>query len=56
LNRLLINLYAAVEAAPDDESHDQLTEIIGQTENLRSQINRMSAKTLPYRIQHRPKT
>ena len=41
MNRLLINLYAAVEAAPDDESHDQLTEIIGQTENLRSQINRM---------------
>jgi hypothetical protein len=41
MNRLLVNLYAAMEAAPDDESHGQLAEIIGQAENLRSQINRM---------------
>ena len=41
MNRLLVNLYAAMEAAPDDESHDQLTQIIGQAENLRSQINHM---------------
>jgi hypothetical protein len=41
MNRLLINLYAAVEAAPDDESHDEIEQILGQAENLRSQINRM---------------
>jgi len=41
MNRLLVNLYAAMESAPDDESHGQLAEIIGQAENLRSQINRM---------------
>jgi len=41
MNRLLVNLYAATEAAPDDESRGQLAEIIGQAENLRSQINRM---------------
>jgi ABC-type transporter Mla subunit MlaD len=47
MNRLLINLYAAVEAAPDDESHDQLAQIIGQAENLRSQINRMFSEDTP---------
>ncbi len=47
MNRLLINLYAAVEAAPDDESHDQLAEIVGQAENLRSQINRMFSEDTP---------
>ena len=41
MNRLLVNLYAATEATPDDESRGQLAEIIGQAENLRSQINRM---------------
>lgn len=47
MNRLLVNLYAAREAAPDDESHDQLAEIIGQAENLRSQINRMFGEGTP---------
>jgi len=47
MNRLLINLYAAVEAAPDDESHDQLAQIIGQAENLRNQISRMFGEDAP---------
>jgi len=47
MNRLLVNLYAAMEAAPDDESHGQLAEIIGQAENLRSQINRMFNENTP---------
>jgi hypothetical protein len=41
MNRLLINLHAAVEAAPDGESHAQIAQILGQAEDLRSQINRM---------------
>jgi hypothetical protein len=47
MNRLLINLYAAVEAAPDDESHDQIAQVLGQAENLRSQINRMFGEGTP---------
>ena len=47
MNRLLVNLYAAMEAAPDDESHGQLAEIIGQAENLRGQINRMFNENTP---------
>ena len=47
MNRLLINLYAAVEAAPDDSSHDQLAQIIGQAEDLRGQINRMFGQGAP---------
>ena len=40
MNRLLINLYGAARAAPDEGSQEQLQEIIEQAELLRNQINR----------------
>ena len=39
MNRLLINLYGAAQAAPDNDSQTQLEEIIKQAEGLRSQIH-----------------
>jgi hypothetical protein len=39
MNRLLINLYGAAQSAPDEESQEQLEEIIEQAELLRNQIN-----------------
>jgi hypothetical protein len=39
MNRLLVNLYGAAQAAPDEESQEQLQEIIEQAELLRNQIN-----------------
>ena len=39
MNRLLINLYGAVQSAPDEASQGQLQEIIEQAEQLRIQIN-----------------
>ena len=40
MNRLLVNLYGAAQSAPDNESQEQLQEIIEQAESLRDQINR----------------
>jgi hypothetical protein len=39
MNRLLVNLYGAIQSAPDEESQEQLQEIIEQAEQLRNQIN-----------------
>ena len=39
MNRLLINLHGAAQSAPDEESQEQLQEIIEQAELLRNQIN-----------------
>jgi len=39
MNRLLINLHGAAQSAPDEESQEQLEEIIEQAELLRNQIN-----------------
>ncbi len=39
MNRLLINLYGAVQSAPDEASQGQLQEIIEQAEQLRNQIS-----------------
>jgi len=39
MNRLLINLHGAAHSAPDEESQEQLQEIIDQAELLRNQIN-----------------
>lgn len=41
MNRLLVNLYGAVDAAPDSESRTQLQEIIKQAEQLRGQIGQV---------------
>jgi len=39
MNRLLLNLYGAVDVAPDSESRAQLQEIVQRAEELRGQIN-----------------
>ena len=39
MNRLLINLHGAAQSAPDEESQEQLEEIIEQAELLRNRIN-----------------
>ena len=38
MNSMLMNLYAAQEAAPDDETSAQMREIIGMAEQLRGHI------------------
>ena len=40
-NRLLINLYGAMDTAPDESSRDQIKEIIEQAGSLRDQIYHM---------------
>ncbi len=39
MNSMLMNLYAAQGEAPDDEMAEQMKELIGMAEHLRSQIN-----------------
>ncbi|MBN1889444.1 MAG: hypothetical protein JW850_15730 [Thermoflexales bacterium] len=38
INRMLLNLYGALEAAPDEESTQQVQAIVQQAEELRTQI------------------
>jgi hypothetical protein len=47
MNRLLLNLYGAMEAAPDDDTQAQLGEIIEQAQKLRGQINQVFSESPP---------
>ena len=40
MNKMLLNLHAAIGEAPDSESAKQLTEIIGMAEQLRGDIDK----------------
>jgi len=42
INSLLVNLYGAIESAPDDESRAQLEEIVKRAHELRAQIQQLS--------------
>ncbi len=41
VNRMMINLYGAIESAPDGESTEQVQAIVKQAEELRTQIFKM---------------
>ncbi len=38
VNRMMINLYGALEAAPDEESAEQVQSLVKQAEELRAQV------------------
>jgi hypothetical protein len=40
MNKMLVNLHAAIGEAPDEESAQQLNEIIGMAEQLRGDIDK----------------
>ena len=40
MNRMLVNLHQAREAAPDEDSVDRLSEVIGVAEQLRGDIDK----------------
>lgn len=41
INRMMLNLYSALEAAPDEESTQQVQAIVQQAEELRTQIHKV---------------
>jgi hypothetical protein len=41
VNRMMLNLYGALEAAPDEESTQQVQAIVRQAEELRTQIHKV---------------
>jgi hypothetical protein len=45
VNRMMINLYGALEVAPDGESAEQVQAIVKQAEELRTQIFKMMGES-----------
>jgi len=45
MNQLLLNLYGALDSAPDAETRAQLAEIVEQARLLRGQIGQVSSQT-----------
>ena len=45
MNQLLLNLYGALDSAPDNETRAQLAEIVEQAKLLRGQIGQVSSQT-----------